>query len=142
MANIEVNEIKKIIESGKTVAVVGLSDNEQRPSYQVALYLKERGFEIIPVNPTIQEWEGIVAVASISDIPADKHIDIVDIFRRSDDVPQIVDDVIASGRNPVIWTQEGVFMSPDTIKKAEEHGLTVVINRCMKKLHMAYYDRD
>lgn len=116
----------------KTVTIVGLSDNPQRPSYEVGLYLKNQGFNIIPVNPTINEVFGIKSYPSISAIPNTIQIDIVDIFRRPDQVIPIIEEVIKSGRKPLIWTQEGVG-SPEAKAFAKQNGLEVVMNMCMMK---------
>jgi len=116
----------------KTVAIVGLSDNHQRPSYEVGLYLKNQGFEIIPVNPTITEVFGIKSYPSILAIPNTVQIDIVDIFRRSDQVIPIIEEVVKSGRKPLIWMRVGVG-SPESKAFAKENGLEVVMDMCMMK---------
>jgi predicted CoA-binding protein len=118
----------------KTIAIIGLSDKPERPSYSVASYLIEAGFTIIPVNPMIQSFLGIPAYASLSAIPKDVHIDVVDIFRKSEEVPAIVTEVISLGHSPLIWMQEGVI-SEEAKKLAEDHGLPVIMNACMMKLH-------
>lgn len=116
----------------ETVAIVGLSDNPDRPSYQVGLYLKNQGFDIIPINPTVIEVFGLKSYPSILDIPSEIKIDIVDIFRRPDQVAPIIEDVVKSGRRPLIWMQEGVG-SPESKEFAEKNGLVVVMNMCMMK---------
>ncbi|MFA5894788.1 MAG: CoA-binding protein [Candidatus Shapirobacteria bacterium] len=115
-----------------TIAIVGLSDNPQRPSYQVGLYLKNQGFNIIPVNPTITEVFGIKSFSTILDIPSTTTIDIVDIFRKPDQVIPIIEEIVKSGRKPLIWMQEGVG-SPEAKDYAEKNGLEVVMNMCMMK---------
>lgn len=125
-----------LLNTAKIVAVVGLSDKPERPSYQVAQYLMEQGYTIIPVNPNIQEVLGQKSYPSISAIPTNVSIDIVDIFRKSEDVPAIVQEVIDSGRHTAIWMQEGVS-SPAAKTLAESHGLPVVMNMCMMKVHQA-----
>jgi len=118
----------------KTVAIIGLSDNPDRPSYEVGLYLKNQGFNIIPVNPMIEEVFGIKSYLSILDIPKTTQIDIVDIFRKPDQVIPIIEEVVKSGRKPVIWMQEGVE-SPEAKAVAEKYGLEVVMDMCMMKAH-------
>jgi len=120
----------------KTIAIVGLSDKPDRPSYEVGLYLKNHGFTIIPVNPTIQEVFGLRSYPSISAIPSDIHIDIVDIFRKPDQVISVIQDVLNSGRKPFIWMQEGVG-SQEAKHFAESHGLESVMDICMMKMHRA-----
>ncbi len=120
----------------QTVAIVGLSDKPNRPSYEVGLYLKNHGFTIIPVNPMITEVFGLKSYPSILNIPSNIVIDIVDIFRRPDQVIPILEDVVKSGRKPLIWLQEGVG-SPQAKAYSEQHGLTIVMNMCMMKEHIA-----
>ncbi len=120
----------------QTIAIVGLSDKPNRPSYEVGLYLKNHEFTIIPVNPMITEVFGLKSYPSILDIPANVVIDIVDIFRKPDQVIPILDDVVKSGRKPLIWLQEGVG-SPEAKTYCEQHGLTIVMNMCMMKEHIA-----
>ncbi len=120
----------------KTIAIVGLSDKPDRPSYEVGLYLKNHGFTIIPVNPTIQEVFGLRAYPSISAIPSTIYIDIVDIFRKPDQVVSVIQDVVNSGRKSFIWMQEGVG-SKEAKAFAESHGFESVMDVCMMKVHRA-----
>jgi uncharacterized protein len=122
------------VHTPKSVAVVGLSDNPYRPSYEVAEYLLEHGFTVIPVNPTITEVLGLTSYPSVSAIPKDIHIDIVDIFRRPESVPDVVHDVIRSGRRPTIWMQEGV-VSEEARQLAQDHGMEVLMDLCLMKTH-------
>jgi predicted CoA-binding protein len=118
----------------KTIAIIGLSDNPDRPSYGVGLYLKNHGFNIIPVNPTIKEVFGIKSYSSILEVPNSVEINIVDIFRKPDQVIPIIEEVIKSKRKPVIWMQEGVG-SPEAEEFAKKNGLEVVMDMCMMKEH-------
>jgi predicted CoA-binding protein len=115
----------------RNVAVVGLSSDESRPSFSVSRYLQKRGYKIIPVNPKETEILGEKAYTSLSNIP-DK-VDIVDIFRRSEFVPPIVDDAVKIGAK-VIWLQEGVINHPAAIK-ASQQGVLVVMDKCILKEH-------
>lgn len=124
----------EILTPPKKIAVIGLSDNPIRPSHGVAKYLMDNGFEIIPVNPTIKEVFGLPAFASLSDIPNLQEIDIIDVFRQPEAVPAIVDEILSLSIKPVIWLQEGVI-SPEAKEKAEQAGLTVIIDECIKKEH-------
>ena len=128
----EPETIAKIL-SMKTIAVVGLSDKEDRPSYRVASYLKGHGYRIVPVNPMITEWQGEKSYPNLEAIPFP--IDIVDIFRKSEDVPPIVKAAIAIGA-AAVWMQEGV-VSEDAAREAEKAGLLVVMDRCLMKEHKA-----
>ena len=128
--------LKEILITHKTVAIVGLSDKPNRPSYEVGLYLKNKGYNIIPVNPNVTSVFGLESYPSILAIPSAIKIDIVDIFRQPDQVIPIIKEVIMSGQNPVIWLQEGVG-SPDAKTFAEKNGLEVVMDMCMMKEHEA-----
>lgn len=129
-------ELKKLLTPPKTIAVVGLSDKPDRPSYRVASYLREHGFTIIPVNPMIKEFLGIPSYPSVRAIPEEVHIDIVDIFRRSEEVPALVEEVIQTGRRPVIWMQEGVI-SEEAKQSAKMQSMDVVMDTCLMKSHQA-----
>ncbi len=126
-------DIAEILRRARTIAVVGLSDKPERPSYDVASYLAEHGYRIIPVNPMIREWKGLKAYASLKDIPPGERIDVVDIFRRSEDVPPVVDEAIAIGAGAV-WMQLGI-VNEAAAAKARKAGLSVVMDRCMKIEH-------
>ncbi len=123
---------KEILTSYKVVAVVGLSPKPERPSYQVASYLKKNGFKIIPVNPQVTEIIGEACYPDLVSIP--EKVEIVDIFRRSEDVPGIVEEAIRIGAKAV-WMQEGVSNEP-AARRARDAGCKVVMDRCMKKEHM------
>uniref|UniRef100_A0A7C2SLW4 CoA-binding protein n=2 Tax=Thermoanaerobaculum aquaticum TaxID=1312852 RepID=A0A7C2SLW4_9BACT len=133
LANASDEEIKAILEEAKTVAVVGLSDNPERESYQVAAYLKAQGYRIIPVNPNVQEVLGERAYPTLGDIPKDIKVDVVDIFRRPEFIPEIVDQAIARGAKAV-WMQKGLAHNA-AADKARAAGLAVVMDRCMMVEH-------
>jgi predicted CoA-binding protein len=126
-------ELKKTLCEGKTVAVVGISPKADRPSYIVASYLKSKGYRMIPVRPDEEEVLGEKVYHHLMEIPKEIQIDVVDIFRRSEDVPPIVEEAIQRGAK-VIWMQEGVIHE-EAAAKAEKAGLEVVMDRCMKKEH-------
>ncbi len=126
--------VKKILRDYHTVAVVGLSDKPERPSHIVASYLQSQGFRIIPVNPRISRVLGEDAYPDLVSIPFE--IEIVDIFRRSEDIPPIVDVAIKKGVR-AIWMQEGV-VNGAAAEKAEAAGLEVVMDLCMLKEHQKY----
>ena len=124
--------VVKILKSFRNVAVVGVSANGDKPSNVVFRYLMVQGYNVIPVNPTIDEVLGKKCYASLSAIP--EKIDVVDIFRRSEDIPPIVDEAIKIGAKAV-WMQEGIVNKP-AAQKAESAGLLVVMDKCMRKEHM------
>jgi predicted CoA-binding protein len=123
------DEIRRILQTYKKVAVVGLSSNPSRTSHCVARYLQGQGFKIIPVNPKETEILGEKAYPDLTSIP--ERLEIVEIFRRSEHVPAIVDQAIKAGAK-VVWMQEGVVDHEAAIR-ASESGLTVVMDRCMLK---------
>ncbi|MEM2137678.1 MAG: CoA-binding protein [Candidatus Anstonellaceae archaeon] len=113
----------------KTIAVVGLSDNPERPSFRVAKYLAEHSYEIIPVNPAISEWLGRKSYPDVLSVP--QKIDVVDVFRKPEAVPEIAELAIEVGAK-ALWLQEGV-VHDEAAKKAESAGLLVVMDRCLMK---------
>jgi predicted CoA-binding protein len=129
----ESDRITELLKSAKTIAVVGLSDRPNRTSYGVSQYMQSQGYRIIPVNPAITESLGEKAYASLSVVP--EKIDIVNVFRRSEFVPEIVEEAIQL-KVPAIWMQEGVEHE-EAAKKARAAGILVVMDRCILKEHMA-----
>jgi len=126
-------ELKDVLRTCKAVAVVGISPKEDRPSYIVASYLKSKGFRIIPVRPDGEEILEEKVYHRLSEIPNEIGVDVVDIFRKSEDVPPIVEEAIRRGVR-VVWMQEGVIHE-EAGEKAEKAGLKVIMDRCMKKEH-------
>jgi predicted CoA-binding protein len=126
-------EVRDVLRAARTVAVVGLSDKPDRDSYHVAAYLQQAGYRVIPVNPAVASVLGEKAYASLRDVP--EKIDVVDIFRKPDAVPGIVDDAIAVGAK-VVWMQEGIVHNA-AADRARAAGLTVVMSRCILKDHRA-----
>lgn len=124
-------EIADLLRTSRTIAVVGLSSKRWRPSYGVSEYMQRQGYRIIPVNPHETEVLGQKAYPDLESVP-DK-IDIVDIFRRSEFVPPIVEAAIRRGARAV-WMQEGV-VHEEAARRAAEAGLIVVMDRCILKEH-------
>ncbi len=137
-------DIKDILLKFKTVAVVGISRDEKKDSHKVPKYLKEHGFNIIPVNPTADEILGERAYATLLDIPGElaRKVDIVEVFRPSGEVGKIVDDAVELrgryGAPHVIWMQEGI-VNEEAAKRARAAGFEVVMDHCMKKEHEKLY---
>lgn len=129
--NATTDEIKNILSLLKVIAVVGLSDKPDRPSYHVAEYMQRQGYKIIPVNPMIQSWNGLKSYPDLKSIP--EHIDIVDIFRKPADVPAIVEEAVSVGAKAV-WMQEGIVNNA-AADHARLAGLQVVMNKCILKEH-------
>ncbi|HYA54372.1 MAG TPA: CoA-binding protein [Thermoplasmata archaeon] len=126
-------ELRDVLGRARTIAVVGLSDKPERDSNEVARYLQSQGYRIVPVNPMLPEVLGERSYPSLSAIPPDVKVDIVDIFRRSDQVPPVVDEAIAR-RDPVVWMQLGVEHAA-AAAKARAAGLTVFENLCIMVQH-------
>jgi len=127
-------EARKVMERYKTIAVVGLSANAEKPGHFVPKYLKEHGYKIIPVNPTAKgEILGEKVYANLKEIP--QKVEVVDIFRPPKDVPPIVEDAIAIGAK-VVWMQEGIVNNA-AAERAKAAGLQVIMDKCMMKVHKA-----
>jgi len=122
---------EEILSFSRVVAVVGLSSKTDRPSYEVASYLKEQGYRIIPVNPMEKEILGEICYPDLASIP--EPVDVVDIFRRSEEVLLIVEEAIKIGAKAV-WMQEGV-VNGEAAARAREAGLLVIMDECMLKEH-------
>lgn len=121
----------KILNQYRTVAIVGASPNPERPSYRVASYLMEHGYQVIPVNPNAPVILGNTSYPDLSSIP--EKIEVVDIFRKSEEVMPIVEEAIKIGAK-VVWMQEGVI-NEEAAAKARDAGLLVVMDKCMLKEH-------
>ena len=132
MASMEAERIRNLLQTSTTIAVVGLTDSPIRPSYGVSSYMQSQGYRIVPVNPNISESLGQKAFATLLDVP--EKIDIVNIFRRPEAVPEIVDQAIQLGV-PAIWMQEGV-VHEEAAEKARRAGVFVVMDRCILKEHV------
>jgi uncharacterized protein len=130
------SDIRKILEL-RNIAVVGMSNTGGKPANFVPKYLIENGYNIIPVNPTTSEVLGRKSYASISDVP--EQVDIVDVFRRSEDVPIVIEDAINKKGVKVIWMQSGIY-NEEAERRAKENGIDVVFNRCMKVEHSMLSD--
>ena len=129
------DEIGELLKRSKTIAVVGLSNNPLRPSHGVSAYMQSHGYRIIPVNPEIKGALGEKAVPTLSQV--DEKIDIVDVFRRSEFVPEVVDEAIRL-KVHAIWMQEGV-VHEKAAEKARKAGILVVMDRCILKEHRARF---
>jgi hypothetical protein len=133
LSNASDSEVVALLAAARTIAVVGLSDKPDRDSYRVAAYLQAHGYRIIPVNPAVPEILGERSYADLAAIPADVTLDIVDIFRRAEFVPAIVDAAVAR-RARAVWMQLGIAhnAAADTARTA---GVAVVMDRCIKIEH-------
>ena len=131
------SELRKIYDL-KNIAVVGMSKNEAKPAHFVPKYLIEHGYNVIPVNPTITEVLGRKSYPSIADMPGD--VDVVDVFRRSEDAPVVVMDAMKKKGIKVIWMQEGIY-NEEAERKAKENGMDVVYNRCMMAEHKRLFSK-
>ncbi|QIE38010.1 CoA-binding protein [Bacillus tropicus] len=124
-------EIGEVLKKSKTIAVVGLSDNPERTSYMVSKAMQDAGYRIIPVNPTVDEVLGEKAVASLKDIK--EHVDIVNVFRRSEFLMDVAKEFVEIDAD-VFWAQLGV-QDEDTYKLLKEKDYTVIMDRCIKVEH-------
>lgn len=131
-------QIDQILEEAETVAVIGCSQKEFRASHQIAEYLMDNGYTVIPVHPDYDKVLGEKAYPTLNDIPEEININVADIFRNKEFTAEMVDQVIerkeVTGQKPVVWTQMDVS-SPEAEKKAKEAGLAYVKNKCMMVEH-------
>ena len=140
-------EIKEVLSKYKVIAVVGASDKIGKPSHRVAAYLKNHGFCIIPVNPFIDEVFGLKSYKSLLDIPEEtkRTIDVVDVFRKAENVPPIVEQAIKlkqmAGRPFVVWMQLGI-VNEQAAEAAQKAGLVVVMDKCMMAEHQRLREEE
>lgn len=124
-------ELRDILLSTKTIASVGLSGNQEKESYWIVSYLKDQGYRIFPVNPTATEILGEKSYPDLESVP--EKIDVVQVFRKPEDVPPVVEAAIKAGAK-VVWMQEGI-VNEEAAQKAREAGLQVVMDACMRATH-------
>lgn len=124
----DIDGLRRVLAEDRVIAVVGLSANWYRPSYFAAKYMQERGYKVIPVNPAYREVLGEKCYPSLLDIP--EKVDMVDCFRKAEDIPPLVGDAIAIGAR-TLWLQLGVI-NHEAAAKADAAGLRVVMDRCVK----------
>lgn len=123
-------ELRSLLGEAHVVAVVGISSKPSRPSYEVASYLQEHGYRIVPVNPNETEVLGERAYASLLDIPLEVHVDVVDVFRRAEHTPEVAREAVAIGAR-VLWLQEGI-VNEEAARIAAEGGLEVIMGVCIR----------
>ncbi|ALX47881.1 CoA-binding protein [Lentibacillus amyloliquefaciens] len=123
--------VKEVLESAKTIAVVGLSDKPERTSYQISKIMQDQGYTIIPVNPKVNEVLGEKAYDNLTDVT--ENIDIINVFRRSEFLPDIAKEAAQTDCR-VFWAQQGI-VSQETYDYLKERGFTVIMDRCIKVAH-------
>lgn len=131
------NQIAELLKKAKTIAVIGISDDASKPSNGVSLYMQNSGYRIVPINPKVSEVLGERSYPSLTEAARHEKIDIVDVFRRPEAVPAIVDEVIALGI-PALWLQESV-VHEEAAQKAREAGIFVVMDKCILKEHQKHW---
>ena len=125
-------ELRSLLGEARVIAVVGISSKPWRPSHDVASYLQEHGYRIIPVNPNETEVLGEPAYPTLLDIPEDVRVDVVDVFRRAEHTPEVARDAVAIGAR-LLWLQEGI-VSDEAARIASEGGLDVIMGVCIRKV--------
>lgn len=128
----EERELRSLLGEARVVAVVGISSKPWRPSHEVASYLQEHGYRIVPVNPNEEEVLGERVYSSLLDIPNEIHVDVVDVFRRAEHTPEVARDAVAIGAR-VLWLQEGI-VSDEAARIAADGGLEVIMGVCIMKV--------
>jgi predicted CoA-binding protein len=131
--NVPEERIKEILEKSKIIAVVGASRTEGKPAHFVPAYLKSKGYKIIPVNPFADEILGEKAYKSLLDIPPDIKIDVVDVFRPSEEVTKVVEEAIKRGVK-IVWLQSGIY-NKEAVELAKKNNIEIIWDRCMMETH-------
>ena len=126
------NELRSLLGEARVIAVVGISSKEWRPSYEVASYLQDNGYRIVPINPNETEVLGERAYPSLLDIPDDIRVDVVDVFRRPEHTPDVARDAVKIGAR-LLWLQEGI-VSEEAARIAQEGGLDVIMGVCIRQV--------
>lgn len=126
------NELRSLLGEARVIAVVGISAKEWRPSYEVASYLQDNGYRIVPINPNETEVLGERAYPSLLDIPDDIRVDVVDVFRRPEHTPDVARDAVKIGAR-LLWLQEGI-VSEEAARIAQEGGLDVIMGVCIRQV--------
>jgi uncharacterized protein len=126
------NELRSLLREARVIAVVGISSKAWRPSYDVASYLQDHGYRIVPINPNETEVLGERAYPSLLDIPDDVRVDVVDVFRRPEHTPDVARDAVRIGAR-FLWLQEGI-VSEEAARIAQEGGLDVIMGVCIKQV--------
>jgi predicted CoA-binding protein len=136
----EDRELRALLGEAHTIAVVGLSSRPGRPSFEVATYLQDHGYRIVPVNPNEEAVLGEPAYATLLDIPSEPSIDVVDVFRRASETPDVARDAVAIGAK-VLWLQEGI-VSDEAAAIATAGGLDVIMGVCIKHVRERLMGED
>jgi uncharacterized protein len=123
---------KEMLMNARTIAVVGLSDNPEKTSYMVSKAMQDKGYHIIPVNPKVSEVFGVKAVASLAEIT--EPVDIINVFRRSEQIMPVAEDAVKYGKAKVFWLQQGIY-NEEAAEFCEKHGMEVVMDQCIKVDH-------
>ena len=134
------DQIRGLLQATHTIAVVGLSDKSWRPSYDVAAYLRSAGYSIVPINPNIKQVLGLTAYPDLITAARERSIEIVDVFRKPEFVPEIVEQALAI-RAAAVWLQLGV-VHREAARRAHEAGLIVVMDRCIKVEHQRWRESE
>jgi predicted CoA-binding protein len=140
VTNPEDRELRILLGDAKTIAVVGLSANPERPSFGVAAYLQEHGYRIVPVNPNEREVLGERSYPSLSEVPADLPIDVVDVFRKPEATPEVARQAVRIGAK-VLWLQEGI-VSDEAYRIASAAGLEVIMGICIRTTRRRLIEED
>lgn len=135
--NIKDSEIKKLLSEYKKITVIGLSPDVEKASHYVPLYMREQGWDIVGVYPKAHSASGFKIYASLKDVPED-YKKFVNVFRSSDKIPDVVDDVLAVGGVEALWLQLGIS-NTDAEKQAEDEGIKVVSDRCLIIEHKKWF---
>ncbi len=132
--NVNNNEIKDILKKHKKITIIGLSANNTRPSYKVTQYMLSKGYDIVGVNPGQNDILGIKVYPSLKEVPAD-YLEFIDVFRKPEDIPSVVSEVLQLGKTKILWLQMGITHS-EAEGQAEKMGIKVISDRCLHIEHL------
>ncbi|PJZ44543.1 CoA-binding protein [Leptospira brenneri] len=135
--NVADSEIKSLLESYKKITVYGLSNDLSKPSHYVPVYIRDKGWEVVGTYPKEHSVGGFTIYKSLKEVPKEDR-KFIDVFRSSDKIPEVIDEILSLGGTEVIWLQLGIS-NPEAEKKAEEAGIRVVSNRCLIVEHRNYF---
>ncbi len=127
--NVNENEIKKILENYKKICVYGLSPDQNKPSHGVPLFMKKHGYDVVGIHPRGQDFDGFKIYSKLSEVPAE-YRKFVDVFRRSENIPEVVDEILQVGGTEVLWLQLGIT-NASAEKRAQDAGIKTVSDRCL-----------
>ncbi len=135
--NVKDTEFKALLEKYKKICIYGLSGDKSKPSHSVPTYMRSQGYDVVGIHPRGEDFDGFKVYSKLIDVPAD-YRKFIDVFRRPENIPQVVDEAIAAGGVELLWLQLGIT-NPEAERRAEAAGIKVIANRCLYIEHKKYF---